>query len=212
MVKKGDTASTKLMCCGESTGTPIRDCHSAGEASAAQPPLSACPAEPANAWLALLTHTHSADLGGCWASTMRVAWPDGSGQARTAEGLHAAGEHATEQQHTSIWQVAVIQCPEADLHAREAGQGQRQGCDLFQLLRAFRVTAHNACTLQANCCRRAMRRAAAARLDVVISCLTEDGLHRLQNVACIACSCSSTVVNNVDGTHRLAVGSAIVQA
>ena len=55
-MKKGETASTKLMCCGESTGTPISDCHSAGEASAARPPLSACTAEPANA---LLTHTHA---------------------------------------------------------------------------------------------------------------------------------------------------------
>ena len=143
---------------------------------------------------------------------MRVAWPDGSGQAPTAEGLHAAGVHATEQQHTSIWQVAVIQCPEADLHAGEAGQGQRQGCDLFQLLRAFRVTAHDACTLHVHCCRGAMRRAVAARLNLVISCLYGCDLHRLQNVACIACSCSSTIVINVDRLHRVDAGSAIVQA
>ena len=45
-MKKGETASTKLMCWGESTGTPISACHSAGDASAGQKELLGCVAEP----------------------------------------------------------------------------------------------------------------------------------------------------------------------
>ena len=95
-MKKGETASTKLMCCGESTGTPISDCHSAGEASAAQPPLSACTAEAAAPWLAWLTHTHRAGLDNAEPPGREKSWPDGSGQALTAAGLPAGEVKFTE--------------------------------------------------------------------------------------------------------------------